>query len=64
MRDYLKTSEIIDIAEDFLDEEDFESFRLRVESEAETCLCAARSYDDCSCGAWVIEDGICEFGEL
>ena len=52
MRDYLKFDEIIDILEDYLSDDDLCCAQRDVLKAANTCLCAAKSVNECCCGAW------------
>ena len=57
MRDYLQLREIEAVLHrSYLSENDIQLIMLNMEEEAETCLCAARNSDDCSCGAWPYEE--------
>ena len=50
MRDYLKLTEIEAILK--LHDVDLELIMEDMNAEAQTCLCAAHSEDECVCGAW------------
>ena len=57
MRGYLNLDEIERILEGYFDSEELEAVMGEVRTEADTCLCAARCYSDCCCGAWEEDDG-------
>lgn len=59
MRNYLLISEIEDVLEycTGFNESQYETLMSKVEEVANTCLCAAHSYSECSCGAWEAGEG-------
>ena len=57
MRDYLKLHEIKEVLDrtHWLDDNEITLVMAYLTEEADTCLCSAHSYSECTCGAWDYE---------
>ena len=56
MRDYLKLWEVKEVLDGTnLSDKEIQLLMMTMQDAAKTCLCAAHSYSECTCGAWESE---------